>query len=1181
MVNKNKIIASAILVFSLLFALLSTAILPVSASIDESVIVIESKEDFIEFAKKCTFDKWSYGKTVSLECDLSFDGEEIMPIPSFSGHFNGNGHAISDFKITSAFSPAGLFSTLEADGKIENLTVSGAITPEGDGESVGGIVGLNCGVIDQCVFIGTVIGSINVGAIVGTNQLSGSISSCASRGEVIGENSCGGIAGCNLGLIISSVNDAKVNTISITPELTLDQLNISLTLDITKLPSLKSPTVSDVGGIAGYSSGMIISCTNSARVGYPHLGYNVGGIAGRSSGHLSGCENRAEVFGRKDVGGIVGQMEPYVSFDLSKDMLNSLEGQLKDLSFAAGELLSDADSTLPALSESLAVILSGILDATAALEELTNGATDYVDGIGGEINRFGEILSDTLARLEVIIGVLPELAESVGDALTEIESALAGLGELSSLASGAIDNITLAGEDIAECFRIIGESVTTIESGIKELQSAISVKDEKTAKEALDRIYEGLGGVANGFDGLTASVELIVKTLGEAENIFGEDADVINEAKLWLTELRQSLDESISALRDMSSGVVMIQSGVDSLRESISFDGEIADSGLSRIINGFGDMSDGAFALKSAFSHIKDAASKLQPMMDTTGKIFGDLSECAGHFADAMDTLEVMASECESLFGYLAGVDPIQIPSLGDKTKESAVKLFAALVSVEKELAVILDDMTAMSEDLLAKLANIKSILDGITDDIFEMLGGLTDGDSIDGSVSIDEVDKITSGKVFDCTNYGKIEGDKNIGGISGAMGLEYTLDPEDDASPELSAVQKRSYKLKAVIHGSKNLGDVVAKYDGAGGVVGKMDLGLILGCEAFSHIDSQSGNYVGGIAGISAGTILDSYVKSSLSGGKYIGGIVGTGVGESLLGGSSLVSGCISMVEILSAEQYFGAVSGVDAGGFKDNLFVSESLAGIDRVSYGGRAEPISYGDLAARRNLPEEFFGFTLEFVAGGVVLYSTTFDYGASFDKEIFPEIPEKSGHYGTWDIESLESLTFDTTVSVIYTPYVTTIGSGEKRGEREIFLLIGEFTESDLLTAVKTESAEGFTLNSGFFFKDKLLECWSLSLPENAGEKSSIHLLPPEEGCRVFARIGGKWTQLEASEFGSYLIFDANGEEIEIAIVSHRINPLPIIILGVILLSGITACIVICVKKKKQKLPATEAAEENKE
>ena len=212
---------------------------------------------------------------------------------------------------------------------------------------------------------------------------------------------------------------------------------------------------------------------------------------------------------------------------------------------------------------------------------------------------------------------------------------------------------------------------------------------------------------------------------------------------------------------------------------------------------------------------------------------------------------------------------------------------------------------------------------------------------------------------------------------------------------------------------------------------------------------------------------------------------------------------------------------------------------------------------------------------------MLYSTTFDYGASFDKEIFPEIPEKSGHYGTWDIESLESLTFDTTVSVIYTPYVTTIGSGEKRGEREIFLLIGEFTESDLLTAVKTESAEGFTLNSGFFFKDKLLECWSLSLPENAGEKSSIHLLPPEEGCRVFARISGKWTQLEASEFGSYLIFDANGEEIEIAIVSHRINPLPIIIFGVILLSGITACIVICVKKKKQKLPATEAAEENKE
>ncbi|MBQ8302319.1 MAG: methyl-accepting chemotaxis protein [Clostridia bacterium] len=1178
MLNKNNKIISAFLACSLLFALLSTAILPISVSAEESVIAIENKEDFIEFASKCSFDKWSVGKTVQLKCDLSFEGEVILPVPSFSGHFDGEGHTISDFKILGAYSPAGLFSTLEASGSIENLNVSGVITPDGDAESVGGIVGLNRGSIKECSFIGTVIGSTYVGGIVGTNQLSGSISTSASSGEIIGENGCGGIAGRNLGIILSSVNRAKVNTVSITPELTLDQLNISLTLDITKLPSLKSPTVSDLGGIVGYSSGMLLGCTNMGRVGYPHVGYNVGGIAGRSSGHVSGCQNRAEVFGRKDVGGIVGQMEPYVSFDLSEDMLKSLEAQLGDLSSAAGELISDAEGTLPALSDSIAVILSGILDATAALEELTDGATDYVDGIGGEINRFGEILSDTLARLETIFGVLPELTDSVSDALTEIESALSGLRELASLGSEAMGDVSLAGEDIAECFEIIGKSVATVESGINELRAAVSVNDEEAAKTALDRINEGLDGVVEGFDGLTASIEIILKTLGEAEKIFAEDANIAEEAKIWLTKLGESLTDSLSALRDLSGAIVTIRNGVNSLGESISFDGEAAGEGLSLIIEGFGDLSDGAFALRSAFSHIKDAASKLQPMMDKTGEIFGDLSECAGHFADAADTLTALAEECEALLGYLAGVDPIQIPGLGDNTKDAALRLFAAITSIEKELSVINGDMTSMSVELLTKLANVKSILDGITDDTLEMIGGLTDDDMIDGSVSLDEVEKITNGKVFDCTNYGNVEGDKNVGGISGAMGLEYTLDPEDDSSPELSVTQKRTYKLKAVIHRSKNLGDVAAKYDGAGGVVGKMDLGLILGCEAFSRVESQSGNYVGGIAGISAGSILESYVKSTLSGGKYVGGIVGSGVGESLLGGASTVSDCISMVEILRAKQYFGAISGADVGEFKNNLFISDSLAGIDRVSYGGRAEPISHGDLTARRSLPEEFFGFTLEFVAEGVVLYSTTFEYGASFDKEIFPEIPEKAGHYGSWDKNHLENLRFDTTVSVIYTPYVTTLGGSEKRGEREIFLLIGDFTESDRLTAQRRESANGFTPNSGFFFKDKLLECWSLTLPENAGNGSRIHLLPPEEGCRVFAKLGGKWTEISTSEFGSYLTFDIEGEEIEIAIVSHRINPLPLIIIGVILLSGIAALTVIYVKKKKQKIAPIEAPEE---
>ena len=80
----------------------------------------------------------------------------------------------------------------------------------------------------------------------------------------------------------------------------------------------------DTGGIAGYSSGTIVSCNNNARIGYEHVGYNVGGIVGRQNGYISMCINGGNIYGRKDVGGIVGQAEPYVVVDLTDDIIGQM-----------------------------------------------------------------------------------------------------------------------------------------------------------------------------------------------------------------------------------------------------------------------------------------------------------------------------------------------------------------------------------------------------------------------------------------------------------------------------------------------------------------------------------------------------------------------------------------------------------------------------------------------------------------------------------------------------------------------------------------------------------------------------------------------------------------------------------------------------------------------------------------
>lgn len=60
--------------------------------------------------------------------------------------------------------------------------------------------------------------------------------------------------------------------------------------------------VTDTGELVGYSSGLVLGCSNSGAVDYPHIGYNVGGIVGRSCGHVANCANHGVVLGRKDVG---------------------------------------------------------------------------------------------------------------------------------------------------------------------------------------------------------------------------------------------------------------------------------------------------------------------------------------------------------------------------------------------------------------------------------------------------------------------------------------------------------------------------------------------------------------------------------------------------------------------------------------------------------------------------------------------------------------------------------------------------------------------------------------------------------------------------------------------------------------------------------------------------------------
>ncbi len=114
------------------------------------------------------------------------------------------------------------------------------------------------------------------------------------------------------------------------------------------------------------------------------------------------------------------------------------------------------------------------------------------------------------------------------------------------------------------------------------------------------------------------------------------------------------------------------------------------------------------------------------------------------------------------------------------------------------------------------------------------------------------------------------------MGGVAGAMAIEFSFDPEDDTVQEGRPSTNFQYLTQAILTHCVSLGPVTARKDCAGGVTGRADLGVILGCENYGPVESTGGEFVGGIAGASYSTIRTSWAKCDLTGGRHVGGIAG-----------------------------------------------------------------------------------------------------------------------------------------------------------------------------------------------------------------------------------------------------------------------------------------------------------------
>ncbi len=1072
---------------------------------DPSTIHIRNAEDLHELSVACKYDAYSRDKTVLLENDIDLTDAEFTPIPTFGGTFNGQGHTISGLSLSGDGAHMGLFRYIQSGGTVQDLNVSGTVDSAGTLTEIGAIVGTNMGTVTGCNFSGSISGKNNVGGIAGTNESTGMIYNCKSEGFVAGDHYVGGTVGQNLGTVSYCSNTAgvNVNTEDVSVE-TLDEISLS---DENEDEGKAANTSTDVGGIVGFSSGVVIGCTNWGTVGFQHVGYNIGGIAGRQSGLVTGCTNWGTALGRKDVGGIVGQMEPYIELDSGAGSIGKMEQDLNTLHDQMNVLLGHTGAAASDMSATLGSISAAAGRATEHARVVADHTMDYVDETG-----------DTVNELMVRINTSEKM---VAPAITEFSQ-------------GSIQLETATGY-FANGFDYL--------DAVDEMSDADKTSFKSSAND-----------LSTSTDKLNASMAYLGWLMKAADNAYGTgNYDLESErpdswerdAEEYGYEYNPDALTTYETIRD-----AMLRGAGDASSAAGAISGDV--STMTKVINTYYLTEDA------------DGNTRMDNMSAAFNSAFDSLKKSTGHLSTGMSYLDQMAA-------YLSGNETLSVPTVDSDYRTEMEGMFDELSSISSGLSRLATQTANYSNLIISDMRAVNDTFNVVMLDLCDILQLALDPDAKDIIEDVSEEDyaTITTGKVYSCQNYGTADGDVAVGGIAGTMAIEYDFDPESDSTILSETSLTSKYFTKCVLMDSKNYGTAVSRKDYSGGICGESDLGVIVGCEGYGTSESTLGNYVGGIAGLSKGSIRDCYAKCELTGENYVGGVAGFGKN---------ISGCSTLMNLNADGNCVGAIAGEldEEGEASSNYFVHESAAGIDGISYEGKAEALSYEDFMKRDGVPAEFSSFTATFTANGEVVKTIVFAYGASIDESEIPECPVVEGNYGRWPDFDYNNLTFDVEIRAEYTESASSV-SGDLLNDDGTPVVILEGVFDPAAKAVVTPSnIEGPEVTGDRDLIAKYdVRVENDSLAEDADRDVSVRVNVPKGGSyNVYTYRDGRWDSVSYTRDGSYLVFEQPNRDITFAVTKSKRSPLLYILLGLalcaLLVGGIRALM-----KRRRKTDETQS------
>ena len=463
--------------------------------------------------------------------------------------------------------------------------------------------------------------------------------------------------------------------------------------------------------------------------------------------------------------------------------------------------------------------------------------------------------------------------------------------------------------------------------------------------------------------------------------------------------------------------------------------------------------------------------------------------------------------------------------------------------------ATVANSVTSLAQDIndiTRQMGYIMNILSSIASDTGDLV---TRKD-----LSLEKAYEVNEGAVARCMNAGPVRAETNAGGIVGSIGFELAFDMEDSLNTSELLTLHAEQTLFAVIRACRNSAEVVSRSDAAGGISGRMDAGAAIDCIASGRISAQNGDYAGGIAGLSKGTISRCWSRVMVEGRRYVGGVAG--LGKDLMGNRT-------WTQISRASEYQGAVAGWAEGTVSYNQYVDSWPEGVDGVSRAGQADLISSEQFLSQGSAPSGFETVTVTFYVEDTVVQTLSVPFGGTVEE--LPEVPNRGSAAWEWNPFDRSHIFGDTEVRGSYISPRTAIASGETV---PLFLVEGQFYEYQTLTVLPFDGTESHP---------KAVAGYTLSVNDYSGDLT-VRMRTQRPVDVYQARSGSEPEKISTRSDGQYLVFSLPNDGSLVCVEREEHDRSRLVVLIAAVLLEIILIILLIRKHKHRKQKKGSASEE---